>query len=238
MRSVTKALNGALAKIGLKITRIPPARGAGPHSVLFRNKTVADLEQLVRTAEHIPGMLSEDSAKFLFALCYMQQIDGDVVEIGSWQGYSTSFLARAVAELGKGRLYAIDHFKGNVGKEAFYVAQAPDLSDLQNNFRENMREAGLGETVTLLAMPNSDAAERLRKEGVSIRFLFIDGDHSKEGVQNDVNLFFPLLKRGSIVVFDDCSPHAQGVIDVIDELFRQKICERAFAFSNTLVAML
>jgi predicted O-methyltransferase YrrM len=230
-------INLALGRLGLRITRYRRAASGEPYSSLFRNRRVADLEGLIAAAATIPGMLSEESGKFLFALCYAQQLQGDVIEIGSWQGYSTSFLARAVAESRNGRLYAIDHFRGNVGKESAYVVGKSDLSDLPRKFSDNMQRLGLLQTVRLMEMPNREAAERLRREQIRVRFLFIDGDHTREGVQRDVDLFFPFLMKGSIVVFDDCSPSAPGVIETIDRLFNEKAFERAFAYSNSLVAM-
>lgn len=237
MRMFTNLANRALRSCGLKITRSHHGKADGPYSTLFRNRHVTELERLAAIGETIPGMLSEESGKFLYALCYMQQLEGDVVEIGSWQGYSTSFLARAVLDSGNGRMFAIDHFRGNVGKESFYVAEKPDLSDLRQKFQENMLRLGLADVVSMLAMPNREAAEQLRQNAVRIRFLFIDGDHTREGVRRDVELFFPFLMKGSIVVFDDCSPSAPGVIEVIDELLRDGIIRRAFAYANTLVAV-
>jgi len=183
-------------------------------------------------------MLTEEAGKCLFTLCYTQQLQGDVVEIGSWQGYSTSFLARAVAESGNGRMYAIDHFKGNAGKKNFYAVEKPDLSDLQEKFVENMQYLHLAQTVSLLPMPNQQAADQLSRNAVRVRFLFIDGDHSREGVRRDVDLFFPFLMKGSIVVFDDCSQSAPGVIEVIDRLLKDNGCERIFTFSNTAVVVI
>jgi hypothetical protein len=101
-----------------------------------------------------------------------------------------------------------------------------------------MARLGIDQTVTVLAMPNSNAAAHLQKEGVKIRFLFIDGDHTREGVRTDVELFFPMLMQGSIVVFDDCSPSAPGVIETVDELLQKGICRRAFAYANTVVVTL
>lgn len=238
MSVVTNLVNRALKLCGLRISRARRRMVDGPYSKLFRNRNVTDLERMVALVSTIPGMLSEESGKFLYALCYTQQLEGDVVEIGSWQGYSTSFLARAVSDAGNGHMYAIDHFKGNLGKESFFVVEKPDLSDLRQGFQENMQRLGLGDTVRVLAMSNQEAAEQLHQEAVRIRFLFIDGDHSKEGVRRDVELFFPFLTKGSIVVFDDCSPNAQGVIDVVDELFKDNLFKRSFSYANTLVAVL
>lgn len=239
MRTPKSVINRALSVFGLKLSRIYPISSAtDAFSPLFQHKKVVDLNNLVKIANEIPGMLSEESGKNLFTLCYTQQLEGDVVEIGSWQGYSTSFLARAVAESRNGRMYAIDHFKGNVGKENFYAVEKSDLSDLQENFRANMAHLGLTRWVKLLAMSNQDAAQQLRREAVRARFLFIDGDHSREGVQRDIELFFPFLMKGSIVVFDDCSLSAPGVIEAVDTLLRDSRCQKAFAFPNTVVIII
>jgi predicted O-methyltransferase YrrM len=43
--------------------------------------------------------------------------------------------------------------------------------------------------------------------GRSIDFLFIDGDHSYEGVRRDFDLYAPLVGRGGIIAFHDIAPH-------------------------------
>lgn len=74
-------------------------------------------------------------------------------------------------------------------------------------------------------------------EDVTIRFLFIDGDHTKEGVTTDISLFFPKLTDGSIVVFDDFSETCPGVTEAVDELLKQREFSRVLTYHNTLVLM-
>ena len=38
-------------------------------------------------------------------------------------------------------------------------------------------------------------------------FLFIDGDHSYEGVKQDYELYSPLVKKGGIIAFHDICEH-------------------------------
>lgn len=194
---------------------------------------VVDLERLATISTSIPGMISPQSGQLLYTMCYMQQLEGDVVEIGSWQGRSTSFLARAVENSKNGKFYAIDHFRGNVGKEAFYVVGEKDLSDLKGNFFSNMERIGLRESICLLEMTNEAAEQRI--EDASIRFLFVDGDHTKSGVEKDIKLFFPKLKKGAIVVFDDFSPAFPGLIKAITELLAEQDISRIMSYRNTLV---
>lgn len=186
-------------------------------------------------------MMTAKCAQLLYTLCYMQTLPGDVVEIGSWQGYSTSFLARAVRDSGNGRLFAIDHFQGNVGHEDKYVVGRDDLSDLRGNFEANLRRLDLWDHVTLLDMPNDQAAVALRgqlQQPGGVRFLLIDGDHTQAGVQKDIDLFFPLLLPGAIVVFDDFSTHCPGLVAACDALLASRTFARRLSYRNTLVVML
>jgi predicted O-methyltransferase YrrM len=226
-----------LSKLGYQINKLPrPNSGDSdnPYSkIALKSGPIIDLEQLAQISLSIPGMISPKSGQFLFAMCHMQELRGDVVEIGSWQGRSTSFLARAVKCSGNGTFYAIDHFKGNVGKEARYVVGKPDLSDLEQNFLKNMKSLELLDSVRLLNMPNEEAEKSLGD--VRIRFLFIDGDHTKEGVEKDIRLFFPKLVPGSIVVFDDFSKSFPGLLDAVDTLISERSFSRIMSYQDTLV---
>ena len=196
------------------------------------NKNIIDIDKLGIMSLSISGMITPEAGKFLFVLCYMQELEGDVVEIGSWQGRSTTFLARAVKESKNGQLYAIDHFCGNIGKEEHYLVDG-SLNNLKKNFENNMLKFKLRETVNLLDMINTEASKEFKDK--TIRFLFIDGDHTKKGVQKDIKLFFPRLVKGSIVVFDDYFDGFPGLLEAIDELLQKYDFERVFYHRHTLV---
>ena len=207
--------------------------------VLPRAGELPDLERYANESAAVPGMMHPKCAQLLYALCAQQLIAGDVAEVGSWQGYSTSFLARAVRDTGNGRLFAIDHFQGNPGHEGKYVVGEGDLSDLRGQFEANLRGLGLWEHVTLLDMPNEQAAGQLQQmtPPPKLRFLLIDGDHTRAGVQRDIDLFFPLLLPGATVVFDDFSTQCEGVAAALDELLTTRQVQRRFAYRNTLVVV-
>jgi predicted O-methyltransferase YrrM len=44
--------------------------------------------------------------------------------------------------------------------------------------------------------------------------LFIDGDHSYEGVRNDFELYHPLVRRGGLIVFHDVAEHTDRTCEV------------------------
>lgn len=76
------------------------------------------------------------------------------------------------------------------------------------------------QSVELLLGVDSHAAETVaRVRNVlgprSVDFLFIDGDHSYDGVRTDAELYGPMVRTGGLVAFHDISPNAapwtQGV---------------------------
>lgn len=231
-----KVLKRAARSFGYDIKALPRAdHMADPYSPvpLKSGRRIVDADSLAKMSLSIPGMIDPSSGKMLYALCYMQREEGDVVEIGSWQGRSTSFLARAAKESGNGKFYAIDHFKGNVGKEHFYKVSRDDLSDLKTVFLSNMESVGLSGDINLLDMDNSSAAEKLA--GTRIRFLFIDGDHTKRGVEKDISLFFPMLTERAIVAFDDFSANFPELVDAVDALLEHRKFSRVTSYENTLI---
>ncbi|MEX0729481.1 MAG: class I SAM-dependent methyltransferase [Aquisalimonadaceae bacterium] len=227
MKKIIKKL---IQMMGYRVERVE--RGSAVVDNL-KSEWSVDLEVLAQRGESIPGMTSVQSGQYLFALCYFQREEGDVVEIGSWQGRSTSFLAKATKASGNGTLFSVDHFRGNKDKEAQYVFKKNDLSDLKERFCTNMKQCEVDDVIHVLDMPSDDAATHIEDE--SVRFLFIDGDHSFAGVKRDVELFMPKLCKGAIIAFDDYNAEFPGVVEVVDELKSAINPSRAMTYPNTVV---
>lgn len=234
LRQIRSLLIRAAERSGYQITRV--INSVDPQDiysrVLSEPDPIVDLEQLAGISRAIDGMISPDSGKLLYALCVAQVESGNVVEVGSWQGRSTSFLARATSESSNGTFFAIDHFRGNEGKEASYVVGKKDLSDLRQGFERNMRSVGLWDRINLLDMPNTEAASLVSSP---VRFLFIDGDHTEAGVEADIDLFWPLLTPHAIVVFDDFNIGFDGLVRALKRLLEREKFAQVFSYSKTLV---
>jgi predicted O-methyltransferase YrrM len=50
--------------------------------------------------------------------------------------------------------------------------------------------------------------------GNQLDYLFIDGDHTYEGVKKDFDLYSPLVKKGGLIVFHDIVPHESSACKV------------------------
>jgi predicted O-methyltransferase YrrM len=72
------------------------------------------------------------------------------------------------------------------------------------------RLGGRDQEITCLAADShlAETAERVRTwlSGEPLDFLFIDGDHSFEGVARDLELFAPLVRPGGTIGFHDIVP--------------------------------
>lgn len=68
-----------------------------------------------------------------------------------------------------------------------------------------------------------DTVENLRKllptEGID--FLFIDGDHTYEGVKSDFEMYSPLVSRGGLIAFHDICQHPTEMDCHVDRLWME-----------------
>ncbi|HEY7271069.1 MAG TPA: class I SAM-dependent methyltransferase, partial [Dehalococcoidia bacterium] len=83
-------------------------------------------------------------------------------------------------------------------------------------FEENLRRFGVEDVVKPVYMPSVEAAGST--DTGPVRLLFIDSDHSYEGVTADIANWTPRVVPGGIVVFDDYYSAGFGVKQAVDEL--------------------
>jgi len=121
-----------------------------------------------------------------------------VVEIGTASG-GTLFLFSKLAD-DRATIVSIDLPLGRYGG-GYFVWRIP-------LYRSFVR---LGQRLYLLrADSHRDATLekcRLRLKGTPIDFLFIDGDHSYEGVKKDFQMYKALVRKGGMVAFHDIVMH-------------------------------
>lgn len=79
----------------------------------------------------------------------------------------------------------------------------------------------------------ADAVEN-QLDGQAVDFLFIDGDHSYDGVSTDFELYSPLVRDGGLIAFHDIvsPPHISGVGKFWNEIESQYDSEEIIAAEN------
>jgi predicted O-methyltransferase YrrM len=133
-----------------------------------------------------------DSAWLLYGLT--RSIKPKVcVEIGSARGKSACTIGLALCRNGLGKLYAIDPHSTTTWNDTMSVDSFAIIN-------ENLQKAGVTDFVEIVRKTSVEAAKGWDKK---IDLIFIDGDHSYEGVKADWELFLPHLNEFGVVVFHD-----------------------------------
>ncbi len=161
----------------------------------------------------INGWLDIDEACLLYDMA--ANADGDIIEIGSWQGRSTAALALGAASGKKASVWAVDPF---IGTQSHPRKTNHDTLPVGNEcspqmLRENLDRVGVNGSVKIIAKPSQDAAGDVPDQ---CSLLWIDGDHAYDAVCRDFDLYLPKVKVGGFVVIHDVCSLDPGVVKAID----------------------
>ena len=119
---------------------------------------------------------------------------GCIVEIGSWKGKSTVWLARGSQSGTKATVYAIDPHTGSEEHKEKGTVWTYDT------FLKNITMAGVKDIVVPIVKTSEEAVKGWDKP---IELLFIDGSHEYEDVKLDFELWSPHLVKGGLIAFHD-----------------------------------
>ncbi len=147
------------------------------------------------------GMMPSNELLALYRLAATWPIDGDIVELGSWIGHTTCYLATACRVRGRGRVHAVDTFAGHKEGDTQYDAIGRYQGSTLETFDRRVAHSDLNRWVDRYVGFTCDVAGRYT--GDAIRVLFIDADHSYEGVRSDFEMWSPLVADGGVIVFHD-----------------------------------
>lgn len=160
------------------------------------------MHNIILATSQIPGWLSTNEGLFLTkASRVLIKLKGEVVEIGSYHGKSTLYLASS-----NKMVYAIDPHKGDLDKRS----TSPTLRSLKSNLKKN----NLDSNVTIITKSSEEAAKNWTK---SIKLLFIDALHDYENATRDYSLWEPHLVENGIIAMHDAFCGWIGVYMTVDE---------------------
>ena len=153
----------------------------------------------------LEGYLSAPKIRLLYRIVTGLSGPGEIAEIGSWKGKSTVALSLAAKRARRGEtVYAIDHHLGIAEDTGRGTRTA--LGSTWSAFLSVIAEAGVDDIVKPLRMTSLAGARWLKRRGVRLKFLLVDGAHDEEGVTKDLDAFFPLVLPGGLIALDDAKP--------------------------------
>lgn len=176
-------------------------------SLLRKIKKLGDSptpSELLDIAENCPAIRpTQISSEFLqLASLVAEQKCRYVLEIGTYTGGTLFVFTRLAAP--DATVISLDYHFSLFGKIC-RIFQRP----LFHSFARS------GQHVVLVRedshRPESLAIIRNRLKGQSLDFLFIDGDHSYEGVKADFEMYSPLVRAGGMVAFHDVAQDSPAI---------------------------
>ena len=126
-----------------------------------------------------------------------------ILEIGVYEGASTCWWSDYIMDHPQSRLYSIDPFTGNdeyqQNREKF-----PTLDDIEVIARSNAAQSKNAGKIDIRKGCSWDLFPQISKElKEPLDILYIDGEHTPNAVVRDIALYYPLLKSGGALIFDD-----------------------------------
>lgn len=219
---------------------------------------VYGIDKCIQCLEKIPGILDPLEGYTLFELAKSGSIRAPIAEVGSYLGKSASYMALGSLIAGNEGVVAIDMFPAKTdwfkGEDGFWHIRGSDYYLKESVYKERehffyggshynntldifidiLNKVNLGSLITPFK-GNSPAYMAEKGSGARFRMVFIDGDHTYQGVKKDINALSGSVISGGYLCFHDYRPSFPGVIQAVDELifsspqYRQRCLVKSLA---------
>ncbi|GAA1070573.1 putative O-methyltransferase YrrM [Nocardiopsis composta] len=160
-------------------------------------------------AEAAKGFMPADEGEALYRTALDYAALGPVLEVGTYCGKSTVYLAAAARAAG-GTVVTVDHHHGSEEHQEGWEYHDPSLVDPRTGrldtvgeFRGTMSAAGVEDVVIAVLGRSADVA---RIWGTPLGMVFIDGGHTEEAAQADYAGWAPHVVPGGALVIHDVFP--------------------------------
>jgi len=179
----------------------------------------------------VKGFLDHDEGICLYNHALSSSKKGPILEIGSYCGKSTIYLATAAKEYNCS-VYSVDHHTGSEENQVGWEYHDIELFDEEtgkiNSFPEfmrNLRKANLLDTVIPIV---SDSSLVSRDWKIPLSMVFIDGGHTMEAAFNDFNNWKDKIIKGGILAIHDVFPNPDDGGRPPFEIYRKALSEKNF----------
>lgn len=141
---------------------------------------------------------------------------GTVVEVGSWTGGSAYTMVKTARRSGNPiKFYFIDPWRYGEGECHPSLVKMAEGRNIKEEFDERMR-AFRGK---YKALQHESVPASKRFANNSIDMVFLDGDHSYEGVLKDLAAWFPKVKNEGTICGHDYLKPEYGVTAAVNNFF-------------------
>lgn len=144
----------------------------------------------MQNLKQIKGYISDAELEFLFSAA--QKTNGNILEIGSWQGRSTIALALGSKSGFNSKVYSVD-------------------CEYFEEFYDNLKKFGVEDIVKQIIQTEQTLA---KEWNLPIFLFFVDlYQDSYEEMENLMKNWLPHLSEGGVIVFNNVAPNFQGIFE-------------------------
>ncbi|MFP5351554.1 MAG: class I SAM-dependent methyltransferase [Actinomycetota bacterium] len=160
---------------------------------------------LRNAARRAIGFMPDDEGMALYEAALEAAPRGPLLEIGSYCGKSTLYLAAAARERDS-IVFSVDHHRGSEEHQPGEEYHDPALTDADGKvdtlatFRRTIEQAGVSEVVVGIVAASQVAAKAW---ATPVALAFIDGGHSIEAAMADYRVWTPHLIEGGLLAIHD-----------------------------------
>ena len=179
----------------------------------------------------VKGFIDHNEGICLYNYALNSSKKGPILEIGSYCGKSTIYIATAAKKY-SGCVYSVDHHTGSEENQVGWEYHDIELFDEEtgriNSFPEfmrNLRKANLLDTVVPIV---SDSSLVSRYWKIPLSMVFIDGGHTMEAAFNDFNNWKDKIIKGGILAIHDVFPNPDDGGRPPFEIYRKALSEENF----------
>jgi predicted O-methyltransferase YrrM len=165
--------------------------------------------ELLKAAEAATGFMPGPEGLALFAAAARYAGRGPVLEVGTYCGKSTIYLAAAAREQGQ-PVITVDHHHGSEENQPGWeyhdthlVDPATGRLDTLPHLRATLAGAGVEDDVIVVVGRSADVARLWR---TPLGMLFIDGGHTDAAATTDYEGWAPWVAPGGLLAIHDVFP--------------------------------
>jgi len=238
MSASAKILNKKYINVKVKpkkVPFIPRFFTRGFQTACRINKAVSNLldKESMCKLDSIEGRLNIKESLTLFYFTFYIPCKGRIVEIGSFKGKSTTWMAAALKlRKSQDKIVSIDP---HINTHEPHVVPEYHEKTSYESFVLNLSQLGLFDYVQPIRDFSKNAADRWDDK---ISLLFIDGSHRYQDVLDDLNSWEKWVNKHGIIIMHDTDPagkHREVIKAVVEYRKKNKHLKKIFELKNMTV---
>ena len=163
-------------------------------------------DRLRYAAEAARGFMPPDEGLALYEAAASVEVDGPLLEVGTYCGKSAVYLGAAAQRDGR-ILFCVDHHRGSEENQPGWEHHDPEVVDADLGmidtlpfFRRTIRDAGLEQTVVAVV---GDSPTLASLWATPLALVFIDGGHGAEPAHRDYEGWSRHVRPGGLLAIHD-----------------------------------